>query len=166
MATNTKSERKNETRSSKNEQRAHYASRRQERAAPYQSQPNQYRRDWRTQPPPPGAQPQTAAPRPALGGATLNAGLGQVLAEAHQANLVQFPRPVVARPNQHPNSLAKWCAYHRTTGHETDNCVTLFKEVERLIKARHLTKFSKEKVSNPATGGFDLEDGRSWSVTL
>src|ERR1044072_366591 len=38
VATNTKSERKNETRSSKNEQRAHYASRRQETAAPYQSQ--------------------------------------------------------------------------------------------------------------------------------
>src|ERR1044072_8548656 len=84
-AINTKNERRNETKPSRNEQRAHYASHRQDRVAPYQYQPNQFRRDWRAQPP----------PRPALGGATLNAGLGQILAEAQHANLVQFPHPVV-----------------------------------------------------------------------
>ena len=82
VATNTKNERKNESKQSRNEQRAQYASRRQERATPYQGQPNQYKRNWRAQPPPPAVHPQTAVPRPALGGATLNAGLGQNFAEA------------------------------------------------------------------------------------
>ena len=56
-----------------------------------------------------------------------------------QANLIQYPPPPKRPP---PDSdPGKWCEYHRSIGHLTDDCRTLRKEVERLIKEGHLGKF-------------------------
>ena len=63
----------------------------QERSGLYQGRSYLYRQDWKALPPS-SSQQQEAAPRPGPGAMALNTKLGQILAEAQQANLVQYPR--------------------------------------------------------------------------
>ncbi|XP_057452760.1 uncharacterized protein LOC130744605 [Lotus japonicus] len=77
---------------------------------------------------------------PAQGHQTkLNASLSTILRAVGQTNVVQYPRP----PRRPPANVdtTKWCEFHKAMGHNTDNCWTLRKEIERLIKAGHLSNF-------------------------
>ncbi|XP_057452091.1 uncharacterized protein LOC130743890 [Lotus japonicus] len=69
----------------------------------------------------------------------LNAPLSTILRAMGQTNVVQYPRP----PRRPPANVdtTKWCDFHKAMGHTTDNCWTLGKEIERLIKAGHLANF-------------------------
>ncbi|XP_057432253.1 uncharacterized protein LOC130725007 [Lotus japonicus] len=44
----------------------------------------------------------------------------------------------------------KWCEYHRIVGHNTDDCFTLKKEIEALIKAGHMKQLERRKDSDGA----------------
>ncbi|XP_057417975.1 uncharacterized protein LOC130712123 [Lotus japonicus] len=77
---------------------------------------------------------------PAQGHQTkLNAHLSTILQAVGQTNVVQYPRP----PRRPPANVdtTKWCEFHKAMGHNTYNCWTLHKEIERLIKAGHLSNF-------------------------
>ncbi|XP_057426007.1 uncharacterized protein LOC130719399 [Lotus japonicus] len=51
-------------------------------------------------------------------------------------NVVQYPPP----PRRPPTNVDtnRWCEYHKTLGHTTNNCWNLRREIDRLIKAGHL----------------------------
>lgn len=38
----------------------------------------------------------------------------------------------------------QWCHYHRTYGHETENCRILIREIERLVQDGHLGRYVKK----------------------
>ncbi|XP_057426070.1 uncharacterized protein LOC130719460 [Lotus japonicus] len=60
--------------------------------------------------------------------------LTEALHTCLEANAIHFPR----QPKQPTGSNVdkrKWCEYHRISGYDTDDCFTLRKEIEKLIKA-------------------------------
>ena len=46
-------------------------------------------------------------------------------------NLLQYPPPL--NPNPSLKFSKKYCQFHREKGHDTEDCYTLKKEVERLF---------------------------------
>ncbi|XP_021598830.1 uncharacterized protein LOC110604831 [Manihot esculenta] len=71
----------------------------------------------------------------------------------------------------------KYCRYHRTHGHDTNNCFQLITEIERLIKRGHLKNFVRKLEGqrpqpNPAaqvprkTGTGPVNDGTSGTINM
>ncbi|XP_043805304.1 uncharacterized protein LOC122721516 [Manihot esculenta] len=72
----------------------------------------------------------------------LNASRAEVLMAVQDKEFLQWPRPMKAEANQRDPD--KYCQYHRTHGHDTNNCYQLIAEIERLIKRGHLRNFVKK----------------------
>ncbi|XP_057443215.1 uncharacterized protein LOC130735133 [Lotus japonicus] len=137
---------------------------RQPRPAPYRSgkqgpQSNTWHRNSQ---PASANQAAQGGNAPAQGHQTkLNALLSAILRAVGQTNVVQYPRP----PRRPPANVdtTKWCEFHKAMGHNTDNCRTLRKEIERLIKAGHLSNFvlgeNTQSEAVKTTGG-DLSKGK------
>lgn len=72
-------------------------------------------------------------------GTELNANLIDIFREIKAANMVHESE----LPKRLPRGVDtnKWCKYHRTVGHDTDDCFTLKREIEKLIKAGHLQRY-------------------------
>jgi len=65
----------------------------------------------------------------------LNKRIAQILKEVMNTQIIKRPPP-----NSRPmgSEAGLWCEYHRTQGHDTDNCRTLKMHIERLKQERHL----------------------------
>ncbi|XP_043809464.1 uncharacterized protein LOC122722521 [Manihot esculenta] len=72
----------------------------------------------------------------------LNASRAEVLIAVQDKEFLQWPRPLRAEADQ--RNPDKYCQYHRTHGHDTNNCFQLIAEIERLIKRGHLKNFVKK----------------------
>ncbi|XP_057443228.1 uncharacterized protein LOC130735146 [Lotus japonicus] len=59
--------------------------------------------------------------------------LTEALHKCLEANVIRFPRQ--PKPPTGHVDKTKWCEYHRISGHNTDDCFTLRREIEALIKA-------------------------------
>ncbi|XP_043811021.1 uncharacterized protein LOC122723298 [Manihot esculenta] len=88
---------------------------------------------------------------------------------------LQWPRPMRAEADQ--RNPDKYCQYHRTHGHDTNNCYQLISEIKRLIKRGHLRNFVKKPEGqrpqpNPTaqtprrTGAGPVNDGSSGTINM
>ncbi|XP_021602047.1 uncharacterized protein LOC110607270 [Manihot esculenta] len=72
----------------------------------------------------------------------LNAFRAEVLIAVQDKEFLQWPKPMKAEANwRDPH---KYCQYHRTHGHDTNDCYQMISEIERLIKRGHLRNFVKK----------------------
>ncbi|XP_021602396.1 uncharacterized protein LOC110607567 [Manihot esculenta] len=62
--------------------------------------------------------------------------------EVKNKEFLQWPKPMKVEASQ--RDADKYCQYHRTHGHDTNNCYQLISEIERLIKRGHLRNFVKK----------------------
>ncbi|XP_057431364.1 uncharacterized protein LOC130724171 [Lotus japonicus] len=74
--------------------------------------------------------------------------LTEALHTCLEANVIRFPR----QPKPPPGHVdkTKWCEYHRISGHNIDDCFTLRKEIEALIKAGCMKQLSGRNNSEEA----------------
>ncbi|KAG8633903.1 hypothetical protein MANES_18G146801v8 [Manihot esculenta] len=90
-------------------------------------------------------------------------------------DFLQWPRPMKTEANQRDPD--KYCQYHRTHGHDTNNCFQLITEIERPIKRGHLRNFVKKPegqrpLPNSAvqvsrrTGAGPVNDGSSGTINM
>ncbi|KAG8649282.1 hypothetical protein MANES_08G083970v8 [Manihot esculenta] len=88
---------------------------------------------------------------------------------------LQWPKPLKSEADQ--RNPDKYCQYHRTHGHDTNNCFQLIAEIERLIKRGHLKNFVKKPEGQrprpgPAaqmprrTGAGPVNDGSSGTINM
>ncbi|CAH9143682.1 unnamed protein product [Cuscuta epithymum] len=73
--------------------------------------------------------------------------VGTILDYAERTGLMQGPRPegeVYA-----VSGAKKYCRYHRVDNHDTEECFTLKREIERLIQRGHLSNFVKGAAQQP-----------------
>ncbi|KAK3001675.1 hypothetical protein RJ639_021609 [Escallonia herrerae] len=69
----------------------------------------------------------------------LNAKPSQILHEIKDNKALQWPDKMKSRPNKRNKDL--WCYFHNDHGHTTDNCGSLKRAIEALIKRGQLRKF-------------------------
>ncbi|KAK3007892.1 hypothetical protein RJ639_015233 [Escallonia herrerae] len=69
----------------------------------------------------------------------LNAKPSQILHEIKDNKALQWPDSMKSRPNKRNKDL--WCHFHNNHGHTTDNCGSLKRAIEALIKRDQLRKF-------------------------
>ncbi|KAK3007885.1 hypothetical protein RJ639_013715 [Escallonia herrerae] len=69
----------------------------------------------------------------------LNAKPSQILHEIKDNKALQWPDRMKSRPNKRNKDL--WCHFHNDHGHTTDNCGSLKRAIEALIKRGQLRKF-------------------------
>ncbi|MCI19009.1 hypothetical protein A2U01_0040164 [Trifolium medium] len=81
---------------------------------------------------------------------------------------IKFPKQVLAKPHQ---DMSKWCRYHKSHGHVTEECIHLKDAIEILIRDGHLKRFVQKKENlrtehcetsaveeeKPASGGQDVK---------
>ncbi|XP_043807307.1 uncharacterized protein LOC122721954 [Manihot esculenta] len=105
----------------------------------------------------------------------LNASRAEVLMTVQDKEFLQWPRPMRAEANQRDPD--KYCQYHCTHGHDTNNCYQLISEIERLIKRGHLWNFVKKPKGerlqpNPTAerpwgaGAGPVNDGSSGTINM
>ncbi|XP_057444571.1 uncharacterized protein LOC130736804 [Lotus japonicus] len=121
------------------------------RPGPYQNSKPGFQNTWHRNPQgtaaaPAGQQGPSPTPVPLT---KLNAPLSTILKAVAQTNAVQYP-PLPRRPPANVDTN-RWCEYHKTLGHTTDNCWNLRREIDRLIKAGHLANFVKEAATSEVT---------------
>jgi hypothetical protein len=66
----------------------------------------------------------------------LNTKPERILKEVYEAKLI--PDPPAPRYETMGKDKNKWCKYHRIRGHDTDSCVHLRQEIEKLIQSGKL----------------------------
>jgi hypothetical protein len=69
----------------------------------------------------------------------LNIGLVDILREVMTIPEARYPTPMRAPPEK--RSMNKYCEYHRDHGHDTEDCIFLKIEIERLIRNGKLARF-------------------------
>ncbi|KAK3038717.1 hypothetical protein RJ639_028324 [Escallonia herrerae] len=69
----------------------------------------------------------------------LNAKPSQILHEIKDDKALQWPDRIKSRPNKRNKDL--WCHFHNNHGHTTNNCRSLKRAIEALIKRGQLRKF-------------------------
>lgn len=69
----------------------------------------------------------------------LNAPIMDVLLEIKRDPMYRRPRPVLANPNS--PYADQYCAFHDTTGHRTEACISLILLIERFIENGKLVRF-------------------------
>ncbi|XP_043817364.1 uncharacterized protein LOC122725018 [Manihot esculenta] len=105
----------------------------------------------------------------------LNASRAEVLMAVQDKEFLQWPRPMRVEANQRDPD--KYCQYHRTHGHDTNNYYQLIGEIERLIKRGHLWNFVKKPEGerpqpNPTAerprraGAGPVNDGSSGTINM
>lgn len=82
--------------------------------------------------------------------------LTEALHTCLEANLIRFPKEL-KRPHGNVDR-SKWCEYHRIYGHNTDDCFTLRKETEALIKASCMKQLAARRDSNDAGTSTNRDD--------
>ncbi|XP_043811987.1 uncharacterized protein LOC122723548 [Manihot esculenta] len=141
--------------------------------------PETYRQPWEQKdqrPHPPRVSEQKSLPPWIPESLTpLNASRAEVLMAVQDKEFLQWPRPMKAEANQRDPD--KYYQYHRTHGHDTNNCYQLIAEIERLIKRGHLRNFVKkpegqrprpnpvEQTSRRAGAG-PVNDGSSGTINM
>lgn len=80
----------------------------------------------------------------------LNTSRVQILKEVYSTPLIQTPLYCPAQMGPHKD---KWCAFHRTRGHETDECYVMMRQIEKL------TVFQKD--GYPSSKGMDIWESMS-----
>ena len=76
--------------------------------------------------------------------APLNAPRSEILMWIKQ-NGIDIPTPRRLNPNYGTKrDRSRYCRYHRDHGHDTDECHDLKNEIERLVKAGSLKKFTED----------------------
>ncbi|XP_021621477.1 uncharacterized protein LOC110621504 [Manihot esculenta] len=66
----------------------------------------------------------------------------EVLVVVQEKDFIQWPKPMKAEANRRDPD--KYCQYHRTHGHDTNDYYQLINEIEKLIKMGHLMNFVKK----------------------
>ncbi|XP_043805276.1 uncharacterized protein LOC110629209 [Manihot esculenta] len=105
----------------------------------------------------------------------LNASRAEVLIAVQDKEFLQWPKPLKAEADQ--RNPDKYCQFHRTHGHDTNNYFQLIAEIERLIKRGHLKNFVKKPegqrpqpspaVQTPRrTGANPVNDGSSGTINM
>uniref|UniRef100_A0A2C9W5N9 Retrotransposon gag domain-containing protein n=1 Tax=Manihot esculenta TaxID=3983 RepID=A0A2C9W5N9_MANES len=105
----------------------------------------------------------------------LNASRAEVLVAVQDKEFLQWPKPLKSEADQ--RNPDKYCQFHRTHGHDTNNCFQLIAEIERLIKRGHLKNFVKKPEGqrpqpNPAVptprraGANAVNDGSSGTINM
>ncbi|KAK3033935.1 hypothetical protein RJ639_032367 [Escallonia herrerae] len=79
----------------------------------------------------------------------LNARPSQILHEIKDNKALQWPDRMKSRPNKRNKDL--WCHFHNDHGHTTDNCGSLKRAIEALIKRGQLRKFVAPKEDKQQT---------------
>ncbi|KAK3003139.1 hypothetical protein RJ639_018274 [Escallonia herrerae] len=79
----------------------------------------------------------------------LNAKPSQILHEIKKNKALQWPDKLKSRPNKRNKDL--WCHFHNDHGHTTDNCESLKRAIEALIKRGQLRKFVAPKEDRQQT---------------
>ncbi|KAK2996428.1 hypothetical protein RJ639_025248 [Escallonia herrerae] len=79
----------------------------------------------------------------------LNAKPSQILHEIKVNKALQWPDKLKSRPNKRNKDL--WCHFHNDHGHTTDNCESLKRAIEALIKRGQLRKFVAPKEDRQQT---------------
>ncbi|KAG8660874.1 hypothetical protein MANES_02G203175v8 [Manihot esculenta] len=132
------------------------------------------RRDQRP-PPPRVLEPRLPPPWVPEKPTPLNASRAEVLMAVQDKEFLQWPKPMKSEADQ--RNPDKYCQYHRTHGHDTNNCFQLIAEIERLIKRGHLKNFVKKSegqkpqsssaVQMPRrTGAGPVNDGSSGTINM
>ncbi|XP_019178823.1 PREDICTED: uncharacterized protein LOC109173956 [Ipomoea nil] len=70
----------------------------------------------------------------------LNRPAVDVLRFSQSCNMIQLPEP-----QREGRDKTKYCAYHRSKGHETEDCTTLRQVIEELLRSGKLTEFTNKK---------------------
>ncbi|XP_043811001.1 uncharacterized protein LOC122723282 [Manihot esculenta] len=105
----------------------------------------------------------------------LNTSRAEVLMAVQDKEFLQWLRPMRVEANQRDPD--KYCQYHRTHGHDTNNCYQLISEIKRLIKRGHLRNFVKKPEGerpqpNPTAerprrvGAGPVNDGSSGTINM
>ncbi|KAK3023717.1 hypothetical protein RJ639_042727 [Escallonia herrerae] len=79
----------------------------------------------------------------------LNARPSQILHEIKDNKALQWPDRMKSRPNKRNKDL--WCHFHNDHGHTTDNCGSLKRAIEALIKRGQLRRFVAPKEDKQQT---------------
>ncbi|KAK3030905.1 hypothetical protein RJ639_037255 [Escallonia herrerae] len=79
----------------------------------------------------------------------LNAKPSQILHKIKDNKALQWPDMMRSRPNKRNKDL--WCHFHNDHGHTTDNCGSLKRAIEALIKRNQLRKFVAQKEGRQQT---------------
>ncbi|KAK3016899.1 hypothetical protein RJ639_005914 [Escallonia herrerae] len=79
----------------------------------------------------------------------LNAKPSQILHEIKDNKALQWPDKLKSRPNKRNKDL--WCHFHNDHGHTIDNCGSLKRAIEALIKRGQLRKFVAPKEERQQT---------------
>ncbi|KAK3027493.1 hypothetical protein RJ639_040294 [Escallonia herrerae] len=79
----------------------------------------------------------------------LNAKPSQILHKIKENKALQWPDKLKSRPNKRNKDL--WCHFHNDHGHTTDNCESLKRVIEALIKRGQLIKFVAPKEDRQQT---------------
>ncbi|KAK3025704.1 hypothetical protein RJ639_041709 [Escallonia herrerae] len=79
----------------------------------------------------------------------LNPKPSQILHEIKDNKALQWPDKLKSRPNKRNKDL--WCHFHNDHGHTTDNCGSLKRAIEALIKHGQLRKFVAPKEERQQT---------------
>ncbi|KAK3029629.1 hypothetical protein RJ639_037946 [Escallonia herrerae] len=79
----------------------------------------------------------------------LNAKPSQILHEIEDNKALQWPEKMRSRLNKWNKDL--WCHFHNDHGHSTDNCESLKRAIEALIKRGQLRKFVTHKEGQQQT---------------
>ncbi|KAK2407999.1 L-type lectin-domain containing receptor kinase IX.1 [Trifolium repens] len=76
----------------------------------------------------------------------LNASREHILLECYDTEFkegqIKFPKPGLAKPGQ---DKSKWCRYHRSHGHVTEDCIHQKDAIETLIRQGRLGRFRAEE---------------------
>jgi hypothetical protein len=67
----------------------------------------------------------------------------RIMKEVYESKIIREPYP----PRNHimGQSRDAWCKYHRVKGHDTDDCLHLKREIEKLIQNWKLRGYTKER---------------------
>ncbi|KAK3002492.1 hypothetical protein RJ639_022571 [Escallonia herrerae] len=79
----------------------------------------------------------------------LNAKPSRILHEIKENKVLQWPDKLKSRPNKRNKDL--WCHFHNDHGHTADNCESLKRAIEALIKRGQLRKFVAPKEDRQQT---------------
>ena len=81
----------------------------------------------------------------------LTALVSQVLSEVQHESFLRWPSQMKSDPAKRDDT--KYCEFHKSHGHRTDDCIQLKKEIEYLIQRRHLSCYiaseGQERVQPP-----------------
>ncbi|KAG8645588.1 hypothetical protein MANES_10G076111v8 [Manihot esculenta] len=133
------------------------------------------RRDQRPPPPPRALEPRMLPPWVPKKPTPLNASRAEVLMAVQDKEFLQWPKPMKSEADQ--RNPDKYCQYHRSHGHDTNNYFQLIAEIERLIKRGHLKNFVKKPEGQrpqpgPTTqtprriGAGPVNDGSSGTINM